>query len=115
MFSGCTLLEKAPELPGENLTEECYLEMFSGCTSLKKAPELPANSLAKGCYSQMFYGCTSLSEITILATDIDESQCTRWLNKTSLSGTFYKNKNATWRNDGIIPQGWTIKLIDPQK
>ena len=89
--------------------------MFSGCTSLRKAPELPANSLAKGCYSLMFFGCTSLSEITMLATDIDESQCMWLLNKSSPSGTFYKNKNATWCDDGIIPQGWTVKLIDPQK
>jgi hypothetical protein len=40
----------------------CYVNMFSGCTSLTTAPELPATTLAYACYQQMFVGCTSLTE-----------------------------------------------------
>ena len=61
MFYGCTSLTTAPELPAKNLAERCYDGMFSGCISLITAPELPATELADGCYYQMFSGCTSLT------------------------------------------------------
>ena len=61
MFSGCTSLVTAPELPATTLTFFCYYSMFSGCTSLVTAPELPATTLADRCYSYMFYECTSLT------------------------------------------------------
>ena len=34
--------------------------MFSGCTSLAQAPELPAITLARNCYEHMFFECTGL-------------------------------------------------------
>ena len=60
MFSGCTNLNKAPDLPATTLALGCYNSMFSGCTSLIKAPTLPATTLAKSCYKYMFRNCTSL-------------------------------------------------------
>jgi hypothetical protein len=33
--------------------------MFSGCTSLTEAPELPATTLAESCYYYMFSTCKS--------------------------------------------------------
>jgi hypothetical protein len=65
MFSGCTSLTKAPELPATTLASSCYRYMFSGCTSLTQAPELPATTLASYCYSYMFDGCTKLNSINI--------------------------------------------------
>ena len=62
LFSGCTNLTQAPELPATTLAEACYYEMFLGCTSLTQAPELPATTLADGCYGEMFSGCTSLTQ-----------------------------------------------------
>ena len=61
MFSGCTSLTTAPELPATTLTAGCYGGMFSGCTSLTTAPALPATTLAILCYNSMFYSCTSLT------------------------------------------------------
>ena len=61
MFSGCSSLTAAPELPATTLTNRCYEYMFQNCTSLTDAPELPATTLADYCYHQMFYGCTSLT------------------------------------------------------
>ena len=61
MFYGCTALTTAPELPATTLARECYLGMFSGCTALTTAPELPATTLANHCYKYMFQGCTSLT------------------------------------------------------
>lgn len=60
MFSGCTSLVTAPELPATRLYQYCYSHMFYGCTSLVTAPELPATTLNTYCYQCMFYNCTSL-------------------------------------------------------
>ena len=61
MFYGCTSLTTAPELPAEQLASHCYDHMFSECTSLTTAPKLPAKQLALFCYGFMFSGCTSLT------------------------------------------------------
>ena len=80
MFSGCTKLLKAPMLPAKTLAEFCYNAMFSGCTSLTTAPTLPAGKLAIGCYQEMFSGCSALSSVTMLANDVDATNCLdRWL------------------------------------
>ena len=50
MFTGCSSLTKAPELPATELKEGCYLNMFNECTSLIQAPELPATVLDNSCY-----------------------------------------------------------------
>ena len=66
LFSGCTSLTSAPELPATDLAEGCYAAMFSGCESLMKAPTLPATKLAKSCYELMFIDCNSLTEAPAL-------------------------------------------------
>ena len=67
MFEECTNLTSAPELPAETLEDYCYLGMFINCTNLTSAPELPAETLANCCYHEMFWGCTKLSTVTMLA------------------------------------------------
>ena len=62
MFSSCTSLTQAPELPATTLAPYCYRDMFSGCTSLIQAPALPATTLADYCYRSMFSSCTSLTQ-----------------------------------------------------
>lgn len=61
MFSDCTSLTTAPELPATTLAHHCYTNMFAGCTSLTTAPVLPATTLVNNCYGYMFYACTSLT------------------------------------------------------
>ena len=71
MFNGCTNLQSAPILPSTTMKDECYGSMFSGCTNLTTAPELPATKLADRCYYYMFYGCTNLtSPPTLNATTL---------------------------------------------
>ena len=62
MFTNCTSLATAPELPAETLADNCYNEMFSYCTKLTNLPELPDyfNFLATGCFKGMFQYCTAL-------------------------------------------------------
>ena len=61
LFSGCTALSTAPELPAMTLADHCYYGMFADCSSLTQAPQLPAQTLKDRCYSNMFACCSSLT------------------------------------------------------
>lgn len=98
-------------LPATDLALYCYSNMFYGCTSLVNAPELPATTLADYCYEDMFYGCTNLNYIKMLATDISALNCLEyWVKGVSTTGTFVKNKDATWNvvGESGVPKGWTV-------
>ena len=74
MFNGCSSLTTAPELPAQTLKDRCYSYMFNGCSSLTTAPELPAQTLDVYCYAQMFLSCTSLTIAPALpATELKEA------------------------------------------
>ncbi len=75
LFSGCTELTSAPELPATALSDYCYQNMFYGCTSLETAPKLEAMTLAYQCYLGMFYGCTKLSSPPALPATTLASYC----------------------------------------
>ena len=75
MFNGCTSLTTAPTLPATTLANYCYNSMFQDCTSLTQAPELPATTLTDGCYSSMFSGCTSLTQAPMLPATTLASGC----------------------------------------
>jgi hypothetical protein len=66
MFQGCTSLTTPPELPATTLANFCYYEMFSGCSSLTTTPTLPATTLNGNCYNGMFRGCTALTQAPLL-------------------------------------------------
>lgn len=111
MFRGCTSLVNAPVLPTTTLAIACYYSMFNGCTSLTTAPVLPATTLANLCYYYMFKGCTNLNYIKAMFTTTPSTTYTNnWVNGVASSGTFVKNKDATWNVTGIngIPTGWTV-------
>ena len=57
-----TLLDYVTVEAGEHpaMATHCYEYMFSGCSSLIQAPELPATTLAFRCYKDMFSDCASL-------------------------------------------------------
>ena len=87
---------------------------FYNCSSLTTAPKLPATTLFRSCYSSMFKGCKKLNYIKMLATDISASYCLDgWVSGVSSTGTFVKNKNATWNVLGAsgVPSGWTIQKV----
>ena len=144
MFYGCTSLVNAPELPATSLGIDCYQEMFlqcnrlvnipsilpattlangcyssmfSGCTSLTTAPELPATTLVSQCYNYMFDGCTSLNYIKAMFTTTPSTTYTSgWVDGVAATGTFVKNKNATWNvtGDNGVPTGWVIETEQPK-
>lgn len=75
MFSGCTALTAAPDLPATGLAGNCYYKMFEECHSLSTAPQLPATTLAEYCYLGMFYHCWSLNKMPELPADNLELFC----------------------------------------
>lgn len=90
MFSGCTYMTDAPELPSTQLGEKCYSKMFIGCTSLVNGPSnLPATSGAERCYTNMFQGCTSLVKAPHIAAETvgERSFYEMFSGCTSLSAT----------------------------
>ena len=101
------------DLEQTTLIDYCYISMFSGCTGLTSAPELPATTLARGCYSSMFQGCTRLSLIKVNFTAWGRTTSSNWVSGVSTTGTFYKpstlpEEYATSK----IPTGWTVVNID---
>ena len=75
LFSGCTELTSAPDLPATTLAESCYYYMFRGCTNLDTAPALPAETLANSCYDSMFLGCTNLKTAPALPAETLVDYC----------------------------------------
>ena len=115
MFYGCTSLVQAPELPATTLANSCYYSMFRGCTGLTQAPELPAIMLANYCYKNMFYGC-AINYVKCLATDTSATDCTKdWLYGVAQTGTFECDNKKYFMLDSTsgIPKGWTITEINP--
>ena len=112
MFYGCSSLTQAPELPATTLANSCYYAMFYNCTSLTTAPELPAITLVDNCYVWMFGTCSKLNYVKAMFTTDPASgtYLTNWLSNVAETGTFVKNKDATWNNtDAKIPSGWTVQ------
>ena len=81
--------------------------MFNGCTSLTTAPELKAETLANSCYNSMFYNCIKLESVTMLATDVNASDCLyNWLYE---AGT---DVSETQRTLTVASQEAYNKIVD---
>ena len=113
MFSGCSNLTTAPELPATTLARECYSYMFRFCTNLTTAPELPATTLADYCYSYMFSDCIRLTQAPELPATTLARECYSYMfnNCTSLkiSSTQSTEYPTAWR----IPSSGTISSVAP--
>lgn len=79
LFTSCSNLISAPELPATTLKDGCYYRMFYNCTSLVEAPELPATALANICYDSMFKGCTSLTTVHKLPATTLANSCYQYM------------------------------------
>ena len=121
MFSYCTSLEIAPELPATSFAGDIvfetndgpYKSMFAWCVSLKKAPSrLPAKTIPY-CYHAMFEYCRSLEASPILE---DENPANRAYNHMFASCGNLKqitcySRNNLWDYDGA-PYMW-VKGVSP--
>jgi len=113
MFSWCTYLETAPQLPATTLAKGCYWYMFEQC-AITTAPDLPAETLVAECYGNMFVYCSNLNFIKCMANaGFSTSNCRQsWVKGVSSSGTFVKDSGvsvSTWGNgDNGIPKNWQV-------
>ena len=113
LFSWCTYLTKAPQLPATTLAKGVYWYMFENC-AMTEAPELLAEHLVAECYGNMFTGCTSLNYIKCMAIDgfNATSAKTNWVSSVSRQGTFVKDSGVsvdTWtRGNSGIPTNWLV-------
>ena len=87
--------------------------MFSGCTGLTIAPELPAISLVpdgRNYYVGMFRDCKQLHYVKMMAINVPSySSFDEWLYHIADTGTFVKNAAANWDESKVIPSGWTVE------
>lgn len=74
LFSLCSALVSAPELPGISLSSNCYYSMFNN-TGLTGAPELPAVELTPYCYALMFQNCTAMTAPPVLPAAVMANYC----------------------------------------
>ena len=74
LFSGCSALKSAPELPNEPAVLQCYYGMFTS-SGIVHPPELPALILATSCYTTMFAYCADLIETPVLPAPYLSTQC----------------------------------------
>lgn len=113
LFSWCTYLTKAPQLPATTLAKGVYWYMFENC-AIVEAPELLAEHLVAECYGNMFTGCTSLNYIKCMAIDgFNTTNCKQnWVSGVASSGTFVKDSGVsvdTWsRGANGIPTNWLV-------
>ena len=113
MFSKCTSLITAPELPATTLAQGCYWYMFEEC-AITSAPDLLAETMVKECYGYMFTGCRSLNYIKCMAVNNlnVSSGKTNWVTNVASSGTFVKDSSVsvtTWtRGNSGIPTNWLV-------
>ena len=110
MFSWCTHLTIAPQLPATTLAKGVYWYMFESC-SITTAPNLLAETLVAECYGDMFINCSNLNFIKCLAiSGLGTSKCLEnWVKSVNKTGTFIKDSGTTWStgNSGI-PSSWTV-------
>ena len=113
MFSWCTYLTIAPELPATNLAKGVYWYMFEQC-AITTAPDLLAETLVAECYGSMFDNCHSLNFIKCMAiTGFSTSKCKQnWVTGVAASGTFVKDSGVTvtqWSTGTSgIPTNWLV-------
>lgn len=113
MFSWCTELTKAPQLPATTLAQGVYWYMFENC-AITSAPDLLAETLVAECYGNMFTGCTQLNFIKCMAnTGFNTTNCKQnWVSGVASSGTFVKDSGVsvnTWgRGTNGIPTNWLV-------
>ena len=114
LFSGCTTLTTAPDLPATVLGKYCCASLFQGCTNLKTAPELPAIEGAYKCYQYLFYGCTALERVKVGFSSFDafRTGTTQWLRNAGTSVAkpqfHWRGGSLLTRTDDTVPERWSI-------
>ena len=119
MFSGCTSLTAAPDLPATtaNALTYVYYRMFYNCSALESTGRIAiATATGTNALVQMFYGCSNLTYIELSGMTAWSTRMLNWVNGVSATGTFKcpaaLGTDATiTRGTGNCPTGWTVVNI----
>ena len=107
LFTWCSKLYSAPELPATTLANNCYWYMFQNCANLTTPPKLPATTLAEQCYRNMFSWCTNLTALPKLSAlyynNISCYEMFKWCSKIKLSTSKTWDYQTAYR----IPTSWS--------
>ncbi|MCQ2125072.1 MAG: BspA family leucine-rich repeat surface protein [Fibrobacter sp.] len=97
MFSGCTSLQKIPDLDLSNATDDnSFKNMFKGCSSLVTAPKLTLPSTTLVDLDYMFRDCTSLTTVPLFDTSNVQSMRSMFFECTSLTDVpLFDTSNVT--------------------
>ena len=113
LFRNCTSLTSGPEkIVIRDAGQLALPSTFSGCTSLTTAPEIIVENIAFFSFFNVFANCTNLNSIKFLLKHNNGAfmPFADWVMGVSQTGTFTKNKDANWWQNGKdgIPTGWTV-------
>lgn len=113
MFCGCHSATTQPTgmLSATTLGVATYRQMYAGCPYIERAPILPANVLTEECYREMFTWCDNLNYIECYATNTGATNATtNWVQGVASTGTFKKHPNMAGWSTGVngTPAGWTV-------
>jgi len=118
------------DLTGKNYA---YNSMFSGCTRLTTAPEIPKNmngemsyanpptmipTLPSNCLSNMFSICSSLNKIVVNCyTKLGSGYSDNWVKGVASTGDFYTYYQWTAQaaGDSTRPSTWTFHWYSNEK
>lgn len=106
LFSSCTALTTAPELPATSLSTWCYSSMFAFCTWLTEPPSFPATTLQSQCYNNMFNYCTNLTALPKLPATKLANNCYNSMFQNCSNIRVY-TYNMSWYSAYRIPFTWT--------
>ena len=113
MFSHCQALQYAPELTATNLYTNAYFSMFANCKSLITAPTLPATNLDYDSYLRIFQNCNRLNYVKCYIEEWNTAYTIDWLDGVASEGTLETNATNIPIGSSGIPEGWTVKPIEP--
>ncbi|MBP3200920.1 MAG: InlB B-repeat-containing protein, partial [Lachnospiraceae bacterium] len=112
MFYGCSNLKEAPDLPAKIVLALSYEEMFSNCTSLERGPYIKGTNLRQEALAYMFNNCTSLNYIKLdYAYDINHTCFGNWVSGVTATGTLYYNGPTTTHGVNEIPINFTVETF----
>lgn len=115
LFQNCTALVDVSNLilKSKDGNRGFYYHLFDGCSNIEKSPVIQLETFnIRDIMGYMFQNCSKLNHITaMLLTTPSFSFTSNWVNGVAASGTFVKNKDATWDVTGKngIPTGWTVE------
>jgi hypothetical protein len=114
MFSGCTSLKTAPYLSRIKEVDDWGMAYMFANTAITTAPVLSATTVSPySTYQNIFEGCLNLNYVKIALTEWNTTITPNWLSGVASEGTIETNATNIPTGSSGVPNGWTVKPIEP--